>query len=80
MDPTVCIRRSQNWVFGPEEDYEISGDVSNVVFPTGYVIEDDQDTLYLYYGAADSSICLAVAKISELLAWLEYDGCGCEVL
>lgn len=73
-DPTNCLRRGQNWVFGPEEDYEIVGDVGYVVFPSGVTISDDKDTINMYYGAADSSICMANASIKELLAWLEVDG------
>jgi predicted GH43/DUF377 family glycosyl hydrolase len=45
--------------------------VSAVVFPTGYVLDDDGDTLYIYYGAADSSICLATTSVRELLGWLK---------
>lgn len=76
-NPAICIRRSQSWVFGPEARYEVSGDVSNVIFPTGITIGDDKDTLNMYYGAADTSICLATASIKELLDWLEADGQAC---
>lgn len=72
--PSECIRRSQSWIFGPEEPYEVGGDVDNVVFPCGFVLDDDGDTVSFYYGAADSTICLAVASIRELLAWLDFDG------
>lgn len=72
--PSVCLRRGRFWVFGPEAPYELSGDVSHVVFPTGITIADDQDTVYVYYGAADSSVCLAFASIRELLEWLDAEG------
>ena len=32
-DPTVVLRRSDEWVFGPQAPYERSGDVPQVVFP-----------------------------------------------
>lgn len=73
-NPAICLKRSQSWVFGPEESYEIFGDVPNVVFPCGLTVGDDQDTLHLYYGAADTSICLAVTSKKALLDWLDYDG------
>lgn len=73
-NPGVCLKRGQSWIFGPEEPYEVSGDVGNVVFPTGVVECDDKDTLHLYYGAADTSICLASASKMELLDWLDHDG------
>jgi predicted GH43/DUF377 family glycosyl hydrolase len=72
--PEKCLARGETWIFGPEETYEREGDVSNVVFPCGYTIDDDRDTLNLYYGAADSRIALARGSISEMLKWLEAHG------
>lgn len=69
--PERLIRRGDEWVFGPEERYEQRGDVGNVVFPCGYTIAADGDTVNLYYGAADTTIALATGSISEMLAWLE---------
>lgn len=68
--PSVCLRRSTKWVFGPEKDYERMGDVWDVVFPCGVVLEEDGDTLRVYYGAADTSIALATGSVREMLAWL----------
>ncbi|MEO8411578.1 MAG: hypothetical protein ABI478_13505, partial [Propionivibrio sp.] len=50
--PERLIMRGEDWVFGPEEPYEMHGDVGNVVFPCGYTILPDGDTIHLYYGAA----------------------------
>ncbi len=72
-DPGKCLLRSDRWMFGPEADYERVGDVGDVVFPCGHVIGEDGDTLYLYYGAADTSIALATGSIRELLDWLKED-------
>jgi beta-1,2-mannobiose phosphorylase / 1,2-beta-oligomannan phosphorylase len=69
--PEVCLQRGDSWVFGPEAPYERNGDVKDVVFPCGQTIGADGDTIYLYYGAADSSIALATGSIRALLAWLE---------
>lgn len=68
--PERCLRRSNEWVFGPEEPYERHGDVDNVVFPCGCTIGPDGDTLNLYYGAADSSIALATGSVRDILEWL----------
>ena len=68
-DPSKCIKRCSKWVLSPKETYELSGDTNNVVFPCGYTL--DEDTVNLYYGAADSSICLAQASIKELLSCLD---------
>ena len=72
--PEHCLLRGETWVFGPEELYERAGDVGNVVFPCGYIVADDGDTLTLYYGAADTCVCRATASIAGLLAWLEQNG------
>ncbi|MCS6951110.1 MAG: glycosidase, partial [bacterium] len=69
--PELCLRRSNDWIFGPEEPYEREGDVANVVFPCGYTIAPDGDTLRLYYGAADTCIALATGSLRELLDWLK---------
>ena len=71
QDLTRVLKRGDEWVFGPEEDYERQGDVGDVVFPCGTTIGPDRDTLSIYYGAADTCIGLATASISELLAWLD---------
>ena len=70
--PEKCLKPGNEWVFGPTEPYEQHGDVGNVVFPCGYTIAPDGDTLHMYYGAADTSIGLATASLSELLDWLEH--------
>ncbi|MDP2301360.1 MAG: glycosidase [Ignavibacteria bacterium] len=68
--PELCLKRGSEWIFAPEEPYEQFGDVGNVVFPCGYTIAPDKDTINIYYGAADTSIALATGKISEMLEWL----------
>ncbi len=70
-DPERCLKRSDDWLFGPEQPYERRGDVDNVVFPCGYTRADDGDTIHLYYGAADTSVALATGSVSGLLNWLD---------
>lgn len=67
-DPCRVIARSDQWVFSPEESYEVFGDVNKVVFPCGWLVIGD--TVRLYYGGADSCIALATASLSDLLNWL----------
>jgi len=69
--PEICLKRGDEWVFGPEEPYERRGDVDNVVFPGGYTIAPDGDTIHLYYGAADTSIALATGSIRSMLESLD---------
>ncbi|MDY6857091.1 MAG: glycosidase [Thermodesulfobacteriota bacterium] len=68
-DPTRLLARSDEWVFAPEETYEIIGDVNKVVFPCGWVNERDEE-VRIYYGGADKCIALATTSISEMLDWL----------
>jgi predicted GH43/DUF377 family glycosyl hydrolase len=67
-DPRVLLRRMDEWVFGPSASYEVMGDVGKVVFPCGWVLDEANDRLLLYYGAADSSIGVATASFSDVLA------------
>jgi predicted GH43/DUF377 family glycosyl hydrolase len=69
-DPTTVLARGNEWIFGPQESYERWGDVADVVFPCGWVLRDDGETLHVYYGAADSVICVAEARLSTLLSHL----------
>lgn len=65
-DPTRVIARVPHWVLGPHERYEQTGEVPNVVFTCGCLQRGDN--LDVYYGAADSSVCLATARLEDLLA------------
>jgi len=67
--PWVVLGRSHEWVFGPEAPYERIGDVPNVVFPCGAFLRDDE--VWMYYGAGDTTIGLATARLADLLATLE---------
>ena len=69
--PDVCLQRGDSWIFGPEAPYERGGDVSDVVFPCGQTIGADGDTIFLYYGAADSCMAwLRVASALFLRGWI----------
>jgi predicted GH43/DUF377 family glycosyl hydrolase len=72
--PEKCTIRGDSWMFAPEAEYERRGDVQDVVFPCGYTVSPDGDTINLYYGAADSSIALAHGSIRQLLTWLDANG------
>jgi predicted GH43/DUF377 family glycosyl hydrolase len=75
-DPRVVTHRLDEWVFGPLTSYELIGDVAKVVFPCGWVVDEAADELRLYYGAADSSIGLATANFTEVMALI----CGAPVI
>lgn len=66
-EPTRVLRRLPSWVLAPLAAYERTGDVPNIVFPCGLIHDAATGEVRLYYGAADSSICLATAQLDELL-------------
>jgi predicted GH43/DUF377 family glycosyl hydrolase len=70
-EPTRLLGRASSWVFGPLAPYERQGDVPNVVFPCGLIHNARTDQIRLYYGAADTSICVATAQLGDLLDAIE---------
>lgn len=68
--PWKLLRRSDEWVLGPQAIYERVGDVGDVVFPTGAVVFKETDELRMYYGAADCTIAVATARLSEILDYI----------
>ncbi|MHB0999186.1 MAG: glycoside hydrolase family 130 protein [Armatimonadota bacterium] len=65
-NPAIVVARSAVPILSPRELYERVGDVGNVVFACGAIPEDD-GTIKLYYGAADTSICVGTAKITDII-------------
>lgn len=70
-DPTKILYRSKYPVLEPDEDYENNGFKSGVVYLSGAVVKDD--TLFVYYGGADSYVCVAYAKLDEFLNEIKKD-------
>lgn len=64
-DPSKVLARLPYPLFYPEYEWELYGDVNNVVFPTGTALFGD--TLFIYYGAADKYIACASVNFTELL-------------
>jgi predicted GH43/DUF377 family glycosyl hydrolase len=69
-EPWRVLRRGDEWIFGPCEPYERIGDVADVVFPSGVVVQKELDQLNMYYGAADSAVAVATAKLSEVMDYI----------
>lgn len=64
-NPSKVIAKTTEPLLIPEKSYELHGDVANVIFPSGAVLEGKK--LYFYYGATDTTSCLAIANINELV-------------
>jgi predicted GH43/DUF377 family glycosyl hydrolase len=65
-DPSRVIGVADDWILQPEDPWEVTGYVPNVVFSCGAVSEPD-GSVKLYWGGADSVMCLGTARINELV-------------
>jgi beta-1,4-mannooligosaccharide/beta-1,4-mannosyl-N-acetylglucosamine phosphorylase len=66
-DPYRVIGIAPEPVIIPEASYEVSGGFRNkVIFPTGAISEENGE-VKIYYGAADTFICLATAQVEDLV-------------
>lgn len=63
--PQKEIARLPYPLFTPELEWELKGEVNNVCFPTGAIVVDD--TIYIYYGAADERIAVATVNKTDLV-------------
>ncbi len=67
-NPQIELSRLPYPLFKPEHDWELKGEVNNVCFPTGAIVE--HDLLYIYYGAADERIACVSMNLNDLLSEL----------
>jgi beta-1,4-mannooligosaccharide/beta-1,4-mannosyl-N-acetylglucosamine phosphorylase len=65
-DPSVVIGRGDVPILSPRKEYERIGDINNVVFASGAIVESGGE-VKVYYGAADTSICVATGRLDELI-------------
>ena len=66
-EPWRVVARSHKYLLAPHAEYERIGDVPNVVFPCAALVDQDLDRLSLYYGAADTVVCLAYGRLSAVV-------------
>jgi predicted GH43/DUF377 family glycosyl hydrolase len=66
QEPTCVIGRANIPILSPRRSYERIGDVPNVVFPTGAVIDND-GYLDIFYGASNSCICVGTTTVEEII-------------
>ena len=65
-NPATVLGVADEWILSPEDPWELTGYVHNVVFSCGAIAEDD-GTLKIYWGGADSVLCVGTAKIADLV-------------
>lgn len=67
-NPNLILAKTNGPILIPEKEYELYGNVPNIVFPGGVLLNDDE--MMIYYGAADTTSCVATCKLNDLLTEL----------
>lgn len=65
--PENVIGKMKSWILTPDMDYEFHGNVPNVVFACAAIADFKKDELKVYYGAADTYMCLATGSIEKII-------------
>ena len=73
-NPLKIVGHTRGPILVPREPYELLGHVPDVIFPSGAILE--KDTLYIYYGAADMTVCMAHTNITDLIATMRPETSG----
>lgn len=72
-EPWKVKYRTNKYLLAPQELYECVGDVPNVVFPCAALTDAITGRIAIYYGAADTVVGLAFAKVDELIEFMKKD-------
>ncbi len=75
-NPFKIIGSTRGPLLVPRESYELFGHVPNVIFPGGVILKKttqsdnnlEEDTLFIYYGAADMTSCVAYVNLNDLIS------------
>ncbi len=70
-NPSVVKYRCENFLLTPQEWYEERGFVPNVVFPCATIHDPESGKIAIYYGAADSYVCLAFTQFDEIVDYIK---------
>ena len=69
--PWKVIYRAAPYLLSPQMLYECVGDVPNVVFPCAALVDQDTQRMAIYYGAADTVVALAYARVNEMVDFVK---------
>ena len=70
-DPTKILYQCQDYLMAPEEWYETSGFVANVVFPTCTLVDAESGKIAIYYGSADTYTGLAFTTVDKVVDYIK---------
>ena len=69
--PWQVIARGEPYLLAPQAPYERTGDVPNVAFPCAALVDGDTGRMAIYYGGADTVVCLAFAYVDEIVEFVK---------
>jgi len=70
-EPWKLLKRTRRYLLSPQAEYECIGDVPNVVFPCAALADSETGRIAVYYGAADTVVCLAFTTLGDVLDWMD---------
>lgn len=70
-EPWRVSYRGEPYLLAPQAPYERTGDVPNVAFPCAALVDSATDRLAIYYGGADTVVCLAFAYVDEIIDFVK---------
>jgi beta-1,4-mannooligosaccharide/beta-1,4-mannosyl-N-acetylglucosamine phosphorylase len=70
-EPWKVLYRAKPYILHPVEIYERTGDVPNVVFPCATLQDAATGRIAIYYGAADTVVCVAYTQVDELIKFIK---------
>jgi beta-1,4-mannooligosaccharide/beta-1,4-mannosyl-N-acetylglucosamine phosphorylase len=70
-EPWKVIHRGEPYLLAPQAPYERVGDVPNVAFPCAALTDAETGRMAIYYGGADTVVCLAFAYVDEVVEFIK---------
>jgi beta-1,4-mannooligosaccharide/beta-1,4-mannosyl-N-acetylglucosamine phosphorylase len=70
-EPWKLLKRTRRYLLSPQAEYELVGDVPNVVFPCAALADSETGRIAIYYGGADTVVCLAFTTLGDVLDWMD---------
>lgn len=69
--PWKVLYRGAPYLISPQMTYECVGDVPNVTFPCATLVDAATNRMAIYYGGADTVVCLAYAYVDQIVEWVK---------
>lgn len=70
-NPAKVLYRTRDYLLTPEMPYEVSGFVPNVAFPCSTLQDAETGRIAIYYGAADTHLCIAYTEVDSLVKYIK---------